>query len=154
MSKKQKCKIIFFGVVMLNKLFHKLSMLWNIKEEFRTKVLLQSLIFLLLMACLVIWRPMKYSIFSKMVGSTYVPIAKLYSLFFLIPLILFYSKLVDWLRRHHLLYWFTIFHGIGGLFFFFLFSHPVYGIANTHTDPYRYVGWAYFFFIDLFLGFC
>ena len=138
---------------MLNKLFVKLGSLWNIKEEFRTKVLLQGLIFLLMMACQVIWRPMKYSIFSKMVGSSYVPIAKLYSLLLLIPLILLYSKLVDWLRRHQLLYCFNIFHAIGGVVFFFLFSHPVYGVANTQLDPSRYVGWAYFFFMESFHAF-
>ncbi|MFH0898000.1 MAG: Npt1/Npt2 family nucleotide transporter [bacterium] len=138
---------------MLNKLGHKLGSLWDIKEEFRSKVFLQALTFLFLMACLVIWRPLKYSVFSKMVGSSYVPVAKLYSLFLLIPLILFYSKMVDWLRRHHLLYWFTIFHGLGGLFFFYFFSHPVYGIANTNVDVARYIGWAYFVFMESFNAF-
>ena len=133
--------------------FSRLNTLWGIKKEFLSKVLLQSLTFLFMTACLVIWRPLKMSIFSKMVGPTYVPNAKIYSLLILIPLILLYSKLVDWFRRHHLLYYFTILHGIGGCFFYILFSHPVYGIANTQTDPFRYLGWAFYFFMESFDAF-
>ncbi len=82
-----------------------------------------------------------------------VPTAKLYSFCFLIPLILLYSRLVDLLRRHHLLYCFTLVHGIGGIVFFFLLSHPVYGIANTQVDTTRVVGWAYYFFMESFDAF-
>jgi ATP:ADP antiporter, AAA family len=138
---------------MLNKLSGKLSSLWSIKPEFRSKVFFQALTFLLMSACLVIWRPLKVSIFAKIVGSEFVPSAKLYSLFFLVPLILAYSKLVDILRRHQLLYCFTIFHGIGGLIFYFLLSHPVYGIANTDIDSGRLVGWFFYFFMESFNAF-
>ncbi len=103
--------------------------------------------------CLVIWRPLKVSIFSKMVGAYQVPNAKLYSLFFIIPLILLYSKLVDWLRRHHLLYCFMLFHAIGGLIFAFLFTHPVYGLANTEVNSGRLLGWAFYFFMESFDAF-
>jgi len=127
--------------------------LWRIQKEFRSKVLLQSTTFLLMMACLAIWRPLKISVFCKIVGSSYIPEAKLYSLVFLIPLIITYSKLVDWLRRHQLLYCFTLFHGIGGLLFYYLLSHPVYGIANTNTDPYRITGWMFYFFMESFNAF-
>ncbi|MFH1832474.1 MAG: Npt1/Npt2 family nucleotide transporter [bacterium] len=138
---------------MVQSFFHKLSSLWNIKEEFRTKVFLQALAFLFIMACLVIWRPLKYSVFSKLVGSSFVPVAKLYSLLFIIPLILLYSKLVDWLRRHQVLYCFTLFHAVGGIIFYILFSHPTYGFANTQVDPNRLIGWAYFFFMESFNAF-
>lgn len=130
-----------------------LKNLWSIKPEFKQKVFYLSLTFLLMVSCQVIWRPLKLAVFSKMVGAYLVPDAKLYSLFFVIPLILLYSKLVDWLRRHHLLYCFMIFHAVGGLIFAYLLSHPVYGVANTQISPNRYVGWAFYFFMESFDAF-
>ena len=138
---------------MQSKLIENLKSLWFIKKEFRLKVLFLSLTFLLMMACLAIWRPLKVSIFAKIVGSEYVPDAKLYSLFFLVPLIIFYSKLVDWLRRHQLLYCFTLFHGVCGIIFSYLLAHPVYGIANTYTSPTRLTGWFFYFFMESFNAF-
>lgn len=131
----------------------RIQRLWSINKEFKSKVFFLSLTFMLMSACLVIWRPLKVSIFAKMVGPTYVPIAKLFSLCLLIPLILLYSKLVDWLRRHHMLYCFTIGHGIGGIVFYFLLSHPTLGVANTTISTERLVGWAFYFFMESFDAF-
>lgn len=131
----------------------RIQRLWGISKEFKLKVFYLSLTFLLMSGCLVIWRPLKVSIFAKMVGPTYVPLAKLISLTILIPLILLYSKLVDWLRRHHMLYCFTIGHGLGGIIFYFLLSHPQYGVANTAIDINRYTGWAFYFFMESFDAF-
>lgn len=129
------------------------KMLWGIKREFRLKVFYLSLTFLLMMSCQVIWRPMKMAVFSKMIGAYLVPDAKLYSLLYVIPLILLYSKLVDWLRRHQLLYCFTIFHAIGGIIFSYFLAHPVYGIANTEANPSRMLGWLFYFFMESFDAF-
>ncbi len=133
----------------LNKLWN----LWGIKEEFRLKVFLLSSTFLLMSSCLVIWRPLKIAIFSKMVGPTLIPDAKIYSLLILVPLILFYSTLVDWLKKHQLLYCFTIAHGIGGLIFAYLLSHPIHGIANTQIMPDRWLGWLFYCFMESFDAF-
>jgi AAA family ATP:ADP antiporter len=130
-----------------------LKSLWSIKPEYKQKVFFLSLTFLLMSSCLVIWRPLKMAVFSKMIGAYHVPDAKLYSLFFIIPLILLYSKLVDWLRRHHLLYCFTIFHAVGGLIFAYLLAHPVYGIANTEINTNRWIGWFFYFFMESFDAF-
>lgn len=127
--------------------------LWGIKGEFKAKVLLLSTTFLLMSSCLVIWRPLKIAIFSKMVGPTFIPSAKIYSLFILIPLILLYSKLVDWLKKHQLLYCFAIAHGIGGLIFAYLLADPVYGIANTQATPDRWLGWIFYCFMESFDAF-
>jgi len=127
--------------------------LWGIKPEFKAKVFYLSLTFLLMTACQVIWRPMKMAVFSKMVGSYLIPDAKLASLFYVIPLILVYSKLVDWLRRHHLLYCFMIFHAAIGLVFAYLLAHPVYGLANTQINSMRITGWAFYFFMEGFDAF-
>jgi len=127
--------------------------LWSIKKEFRTKVFLLSSTFLFMSACLVLWKPMKMSLFAKLVGPTAIPYAKIYGLALLIPLILLYSKLVDWLRRHHLLYCFTLAHAVGGIIFSILLAHPIYGIANTNTSSARLIGWAYYFFMESFDAF-
>ena len=138
---------------MQSQLTYSFKKLWGIKPEFRLKVFYLSLTFLLMSSCLVIWRPLKMAVFSKMVGAYLVPDAKLYSLFIVIPLILFYSKLVDWLRRHHLLYCFTIFHAVGGIIFAYLLAHPAYGIANTEINSNRLLGWAFYFFMESFDAF-
>ncbi len=132
---------------------HYIKSLWGIKPEFRPKVFYLSLTFLLMSACLVIWRPLKMAVFSKMVGAYLVPDAKLFSLLFVIPLILIYSKLVDWLRRHHLLYCFTIFHAVGGVIFAYFLAHPVYGISNTEVSSSRLLGWFFYFFMESFDAF-
>jgi AAA family ATP:ADP antiporter len=117
------------------------------------KVYFLAQTFLLMTICLVIWRPLKMAIFSKMVGASSIPTAKLFSLLFIIPMILFYSVLVDVLRRHQLVYWFTLFHGIIGIIFYFLISHPVYGIQDTFASPDRWTGWAFYFFMESFDAF-
>ena len=137
----------------LNELKLKVYSLWGVKKEFRLKVFFLAFTFLLMSACLAIWRPLKISIFSKIVGSEFVPDAKLYGLLFLIPLIILYSKLVDWLRRHQLVYCFTLFHAFGGLIFYYFLAHPVYGIANTDMNPKRLVGWFFYFFMESFNAF-
>jgi AAA family ATP:ADP antiporter len=88
-----------------------------------------------------------------MVGASLIPNAKIYSLFFIIPLILIYSRLVDILRRHHLLYCFALFHGLLGLIFYFILLHPIYGISNSLTSPNRLAGWAFYFFMESFDAF-
>ena len=138
---------------MLNKLVEKIFSLWNVKKEYRIKVFLLSLTFLFMSACNAIWRPLKNAIFVKMVGATYVPEAKIYSLIFLIPILLIYSKLVDWLRRHQLLYAFLLFHGLGSLILYFFLIHPVYGLHNTATGANRFIGWGMYFFMESFGAF-
>ena len=122
-------------------------------QFYQRKVWYLSTIFFLLSACQAIWRPLKTSIFSKTVGASFTPDAKLGVLFVLIPLIIFYSKLVDWLRRHQLLYVFTLFHGLGGIIFAILFMHPVYGISITTISSDRWIGWAFYFFQESFSAF-
>lgn len=138
---------------MLSSLFKWFNYFSDVEKEIKKKVLYLASTFLLMTMCLVIWRPLKNAVFSKMVGVGFIPDAKLYSLLFVIPLILIYSQLVDWLRRHQLLYCFALFYGIGGIIFAFLLSHPIYGIANTQASPHRLIGWAFYFFMESFDAF-
>jgi len=125
----------------------------KIAREFRLKVFFLATTFMSLTACGAIWRPLKIAIFSKIVGADHIPEAKLYSLLFLIPMIILYSWLVDTVRRHHLLYAFTLFQAIGGIIFYFLLSHPVYGVYNTQASYDRILGWIFYFFIEILMAF-
>jgi AAA family ATP:ADP antiporter len=138
---------------MPNRLFARIEYLWGIKPEFRSKVFFLALTYFLFICCQATWRPLKLSIFSKIVGAEYTPDAKLMTLVFLIPLLLFYSYLIDVIRRHHIIYCFTIFHGIGGIIFYFLLSNPAYGIANTAQSSSRLVGWCFYFLMESFTAF-
>ena len=132
--------------------FSGLSNLWSVNKESRTKVVLLGLVFFFLSACQAIWRPLKSSIFAKIVGAQAVASAKLYFLFYLIPLLIFYSYLVDRLRRHQLLYAFSLFHGLAGAFFFILFSYyPVATIQNTKAL--HFCGWFFYFLMESFSAF-
>lgn len=130
-----------------------ISSLWSIKPEFRLKVALLSITFMFLTAAQAVWRSLKASIFAKIVGVAYIPDAKIYGIFLLIPLILLYSKLVDVLRRHHLVYVFTLFHAVGGLILAYYLAHPTIGIANTAASPNRALGWFFYFFMESFCAF-
>jgi len=130
-----------------------ISSLWSIKPEFRLKVSLLALAFGFLTATQAVWRSLKVSIFAKMVGASSVADAKIYSLILLIPIILIYSKLVDVVRRHQLMYVFTIAHSIGGFVFVYLLLHPTLGVANTVASRDRWVGWALYFFMESFSAF-
>lgn len=132
--------------------FSDLTKLWSVNKESRTKVLLLGMIFFFLSACQAIWRPLKSSFFAKIAGAEAIADAKLYVLLYIIPLLIFYSFLVDRLRRHQLLYVFSLFHGIGGILFFALFSY--YPISAFQTNPYLYAcGWAFYFLMESFSAF-
>jgi ATP:ADP antiporter, AAA family len=134
-------------------LLEKLNSIWGVKKEYRLKVFFITATFFFMTACQALWRPLKVSIFAKMIGTSYVPWAKIAIPFVMIFLIMLYSKLVDVLRRHQLLYCFTIFHGVGGIILYYFLAHPVYGVANTDASPWRLTGWCFYFFMECFGAF-
>lgn len=118
-------------------------------EEFK-KFILLSLTFLFLIGVYWLLRSVKDSILASTVGIRFQPIAKMISLFVLIPLILTYSKLVDTFKKHHLFYYIGGFYGI--LFFIigFLLGKPGIGLSNTVESPYRLIGWITYFGVESF----
>jgi AAA family ATP:ADP antiporter len=138
---------------LLGSILDKMQATWGIKKEFRLKVLFLTLAFFMLTACQAIWRPLKTAVFISLVGAKQIPKAKLLLMLPLVFLIIIYSKLVDWLRRHHLFYWFAISHGIAGIIMFFLLSDPVYGLPNTAQSSSRLLGWMYYLFMESFGAF-
>jgi len=95
---------------------------------------------------------LKDVIFINMVGSKYQPDAKILSLIFLLPLILIYSKLVDYFPKERLIYFFIALYCSIGLTFVYLFLHPTLGVANSTQSPYRLVGWAFYLFVESYIA--
>lgn len=119
----------------------------------RLKFYLLTLSFFLIIGAYTLVRELKNSLFMAVVGTEYIPWVRLLVMIGLIPAILFYSFLVDRLRRYQLLYFYTIFYGITGLICTYLIGHPVIGLINTDASPWRLFGWFFYFFIEGFSPF-
>lgn len=95
---------------------------------------------------------LKDAIFINMVGSIYQPDAKILSLVLFFPLVLFYSKLVDYFSKEKLIYFFVFLYMAIGLLFVYFFYHPTIGVANPVQSPYRFLGWAYYLFVESYIS--
>jgi AAA family ATP:ADP antiporter len=106
--------------------------------------------------CLIIgvyWalRGMKDGIFGTMVGfKAWQPYAKMLSLFFIVPLILVYTKLINTFERHKVFYIIVGTYATLALLFAAAFMHPTIGLENTVASPYRLVGWAWYLYVESF----
>ncbi|KKP95219.1 MAG: Plastidic atp adp transporter [candidate division TM6 bacterium GW2011_GWF2_36_131] len=129
-------------------MLHSFKKLWTLNRDERSKLFWMIAVFALVIAAYTICKEMKDLIFVEIVGEDYVPKAKLVSLVVLIPAILFYSFLVNRLRRYQLLCFYAILYGILGLIFTYLLGHPTIGIPNTDQSPWRLFGWIFYIFIE------
>lgn len=109
------------------------------------KVLILSIIYFLVIVTYTLVKAMKNSIFLGVVGKEYVPIAKITAMVVLIPAVLFYSYLVDNVRRYQLLMIYSAFFGFALLVSAYLVGDTEIGIANTEKSPYRLFGWIFYF---------
>jgi len=114
------------------------------------KVLLSALTYFFIIGSYSILRSLKTSIFLGFVGIEYEPLAKIISIIVTIPIILFYSKIIDKVKRHQAVFCFLGIYAGLALLFALAFAHPVYGVQNTQASPTRILGWAFEFFMDLF----
>lgn len=133
---------------MKSALFGSIRQLWTIEKHERTKLFIVSAIFALVIMAYTILKEMKDIVFVEIVGKEYVPIAKIISIVILIPAILFYSYLVNKVRRHNILCFYAVAYGLLGLIFAYFIGHPVIGVNNTDTGPLRLFGWIFYFFIE------
>jgi len=85
------------------------------KSSERLKLFLLSSVYFLIIAGYTVLRDLKNSVFVATVGKEYVPLAKFGVVLFLIPAILFYSKLVDRVRRYQLLMIYSVFYALFSL---------------------------------------
>lgn len=118
-------------------------------EEFKRFGLL-SLTFLFIIGSYWLMRPLKDGLFMNIVGAKYIPYAKIASFIFIVPLILFYSKLVDMVPKQKLFYIICTFYSLLFLGIAFALQHPTIGLANTVESPDRLLGWAIYLSIESF----
>ena len=114
------------------------------------KVILLGFSFFFIIGSYSILRPLKTSVFLGLVGKEYQPLTKFISLVILFPCLLLYAKLVDRLRRYQVVYFFFGLYFVGVILTALFLYHPVIGLSNTSTNPYRIFGWIFYLFIDLY----
>src|ERR1700722_12814272 len=110
----------------------------------RLKLFLLTTAFFLIIGAYTIAKELKDSVFTHMIGKSYVPMAKWWVMIALIPAIFLYSKLVDKMRRYYLLCFFCGLYGVLGLIFAFLLGHPTMGLYNSDTSAFRLFGWFFY----------
>jgi AAA family ATP:ADP antiporter len=99
-------------------------------------------------------KELKDSIFMGIIGSKgYIPLAKVLTIIALVPVVFFYSKLVDTMRRYRLLCFCAAMYSLLGLVFAYFVGHHSIGLANEVTGPYRIFGWLFYFYVESFTPF-
>jgi AAA family ATP:ADP antiporter len=131
----------------------RLKSLINVEPNERLKVLFLSLAFFIVIGAYTIANELKSSVFVQIVGKESIPHARIAAMFFLVPLIFFYSRLVDAMRRYQLLYIYSVAFGLLGLVFTYFLSHPTIGIPNTEQSSSRIFGWLFYFFVEAYSPF-
>ncbi len=116
----------------------------------RRKLGLLSLCFFCVIATYSVLRPLKVSVFAYLVGVEYQPLTKFITILLMFPAMIFYAYLVDKIRRYQVLYFFLCVYAALCLLFCYFLLHPVYGLTNTHTSPWRILGWAFYILLDLY----
>lgn len=116
----------------------------------RKKLIYLALSASLIAACYAILRPLKSSIFFQLVGKEYYPLTKFFMAIAAIPCISWYSKLVDTHKKHTILYILFSIYTTMTFIFAALLSHPVLGLANTVSSPYRILGWVFTITVDFY----
>lgn len=114
----------------------------------RIKLIFLSCLFFLIIGGYTVIRTLKDSLFTKVVGSSYIGVAKAGSILMLIPAILLFSKLVDLMRRYQLLYVYSMLYGLGGLAIAYFIGDPQIGLLNTVASKSRLFGWIVYFFLE------
>lgn len=94
--------------------------------------------------------PLKDVVFLQIVGPRLLPLAKIFSVFSLLPLLMIYSKLVDLFPRHRIFYALCAIYGIGALLFAYLLQDPCIGLPNTQLSGTRIIGWIWYAFVESF----
>lgn len=145
---------LFLAVSLISVVVGGYQLFSKLEKAEATKFTLLGAIFGLIIGLYWGLRPIKDSIFSSMVGIEYQPVAKWVSLLLIVPLILLYGKLIDLFPRQKVFYALTIFYGILALVFCWAFNNPTIGLSNTIADSSRYLGWAWYVYVESFGSLC
>jgi len=127
-----------------------LKFLLDVDPQEITKVVLLSAAFFLIIGSYTISKELKDAVFTSIIGAEriYLAYAKVASMLVFIPLLFLHSKLVDWIKKHQLLYVYTLFFGIIGLILSCFLASSTFGLANQVSSPYRIFGWLFYFFVE------
>lgn len=123
---------------------------FNIDRYDFIKIIFLGFSYFFILASYSILKPLKTSIFLGLVGKDYQPYTRLISICVIIPYMFLYSKMIDTLKRRHVVGIILTVYGIISMLFALMFLHPVHGLQNTFTGPYRLMGWAFEIFMDLY----
>jgi AAA family ATP:ADP antiporter len=125
------------------------------KEEFK-KFLRMGLIFALIIGVYWTLRPLKDAIFIQLVDKLHLPYAKTVSVIALLPLVMFYTKLLEKNSRERMLKILPLFYGITVLIFsalMYLAQAPAEVIDARSTLPFlatRGLGYLWYLFVESF----
>lgn len=116
------------------------------REEFK-KFLRMGLIFALIIGVYWTLRPLKDAVFIQLVGKLYLPYAKTVSVIALLPLVMFYTRLLEKTSREKMLVILPTFYGLAVLLFsvVMLFVQGAAGSGLTMV-----VGYIWYLFIESF----
>lgn len=119
----------------------------------RTKTILLACTFFLIIGSYTLIRELRDTIFFGVVGREHAALARIWSMFALIPAIFLFSRLVDLLKRHQLLYFYSSLYGIGLIVIAYFLADPTIGLANQVPSGDRVFGWVVYFFLEGYLPF-
>ncbi len=121
----------------------------------RLKVAFLSAAFFSIIGSYTIIKELKESLFMNIVGGReYIPFAKLLMIVGLIPIVLFYSKMVDQIKRYQLLCLFSWIYSIVGFLCAAVVAYYGVGVENTSDSMVYWVfGWVYYFYVESFSPF-
>lgn len=124
------------------------------KEEFK-KFLRMGMIFALIIGVYWTLRPLKDAIFIQLVDRLHLPYAKTVSVLALLPLVMFYTKLLEKTSRERMLVILPTFYGLSVLFFSVcigLAQSNVEGLAS-YSFPFiatKILGYLWYLFVESF----
>lgn len=96
-------------------------------------------------------KALKDSIFINLIGAKYLPKVKTLSVIICLILVLFYSRLVEYFSKEKIIYLLVSFYSFVGLVLVYYLNHPVMGLQNPETGPHRWIGWAFYLFVESYI---
>ncbi|MCK5632350.1 hypothetical protein KAH94_01240 [bacterium] len=97
-------------------------------------------------------KPLKDSVFAATVGVDFLPWAKVVSIFFIVPLVIIYTKLIDTFKRQNVFYILISIYSLLAFVFYFFLADSYYGIPNEVENAWRLLGWLWYVYVDSFVS--
>lgn len=123
------------------------------KEEFK-KFIRMGLIFALMIGIYWTLRPLKDAVFMQLVGKLQLPFAKTVSVIALLPLVMFYTRLLEKTSREKMLKLLPIFYGLSiFIFSFLMLKFQVSSYENLSPSSLmitKVVGYLFYVFVESF----